>query len=191
LGDPAGEPLQLFGSLVELLAQPFEPRPQLVHLPGPDGQLADLLGRESAGESGGRKRLLPAASGRGQIGLRLLHVRGRVLGLPAGRLALGVERHQLLQRSQLPLGSPQPALHCPRAARQLAVQGVALLLGLRGLGPKHVELPTAVLHLPGIGPLVDELDHDRPYRGRQAQNGHGPAERAEQRAGGEELPCLQ
>ena len=94
-------------------------------------QPATCFGTErSSGKPTRREGLPPASPGGLQLLLGVVARRGRRFGLLPGRAAASVQWRQLLQGRQLLLGRLQPAGDRSAAARQLGVQGVAIVLGL-------------------------------------------------------------
>ena len=162
LGHAAVEHVALAAALAELLVQQREAGLHVADAAGQAGHQADISRREILRQAGLFQALAPGPPGGAEVLFGLVRAAGGRVGVLPGRRVPGIQRGQVFQGRQFPLGRGQPAGHRSAAAGKLVVQHGPLVLGLLDLHLQQPQLVLALFKLLVVGTLHGELASTAP-----------------------------
>ena len=137
-----------------------------------------LRRREILRQAGLFQAVAPGPSGGAEVLFGLGRAAGRRVRVLPGRRVPGIQRGQVFQGRQLPLGRGQPAGHRSAAAGKLVVQHGPLVLGLLDLHLQQPQLVLALFKLLVVGTLHGESAQHGHHGDHEPDGRQGPEARA-------------
>ena len=174
LGHAAVEHVALAAALAEFFVQERKAGLHVADVAGQPRHQADIAGREILRQTGLFQAVAPGPPGGAEVLFGLGRAAGRgVRVLPGGGVPR-IQRGQVFQRRQFPLGRGQAGGHRSAAAGKLVVQHGPLVLGLLDLHLQQPQLLLAFFKLLVVGSLHGELGQHGPNRDHQPHGRQGP-----------------
>ena len=162
LGHAAMEHVALAAALAEFFVQERKAGLHVADAAGQARHLADIARRELWRQAGLFQAVVPGPPGGAKVFFRLVRAAGRRVRVLPGRGVPRIQRGQVFQGRQFPLGRGQPAGHRSAALGKLVVQHGPLVLALLDLHLQQPQLVLALFKLLVVGPLHGEAAQHGP-----------------------------